>query len=95
VLLASDGSEALKVAVEQGPFALFILDVVMPRVTGEEVRANESFIEKPVSVRALLEAVSMSLFGDMRGLTPYAVTSWRSGIDRDSCSIGARRRRRL
>jgi two-component system, cell cycle sensor histidine kinase and response regulator CckA len=98
VLLASDGSEALKVAAEQGPFALFILDVVMPHVTGDELsrrlclanpdvkvlyftgysdrlfehgnvlRANESFIEKPVSVQALLEAVSLSLFGDTQGV---------------------------
>ena len=98
VLLASDGSEALEVAKEQGPFALFILDVVMPQITGQEVSrrlrlvnpdvkvlyftgysdrlfeerdmlwANESFIEKPVSVQALLEAVSFSLFGDTQGL---------------------------
>jgi two-component system, cell cycle sensor histidine kinase and response regulator CckA len=98
VLLASDGSEALKVAKEEGPFALFILDVVMPQITGQEVSrrlrlmnpdvkvlyftgysdrlfedrnslwANESFIEKPVSVQALLEAVSLSLFGDTQGL---------------------------
>jgi len=98
VLLASDGSEALKVAEEQGPFALFILDVVMPRMTGEEVSRrlrlanpdakvlyftgysdrlfeernvlweNESFIEKPATVKALLEAVSFSLFGNTHGL---------------------------
>jgi two-component system cell cycle sensor histidine kinase/response regulator CckA len=98
VLLASDGSEALKVAEEQGPFALFVLDVAMPQITGQEVSrrlrlvnpdvkvlyftgysdrlfeerdmlwANESFIEKPVSVQALLEAVSFSLFGDTQGL---------------------------
>ena len=98
VLLASDGSEALKVAEEQGPFSLFILDVMMPQITGEELSrrlrlvnpdvnvlyftgysdhlfegrnvlwANESFIEKPLSVQALLEAVSFSLFGDTRGL---------------------------
>jgi two-component system cell cycle sensor histidine kinase/response regulator CckA len=98
VLLASDGSEALKVAKEHGPFALFILDVVMPQIMGQEVSrrlrlmnpdvkvlyftgysdrlfedrnvlwANESFIEKPVSVQALLEAVSFSLFGDTQGL---------------------------
>ena len=30
--------------------------------------ANESFIEKPVSVQGLLEAVSLSLFGDTQGL---------------------------
>jgi two-component system cell cycle sensor histidine kinase/response regulator CckA len=98
VHLASDGSEALKLAEEHGPFALFILDVVMPQMTGEEVSrrlrllnpdvkvlyftgysdrlfeernvlwANESFLEKPVSVQALLEAVSFSLFGDTQGL---------------------------
>ena len=98
VLLASDGSEALKVAEKQGPFALFILDVVMPRMTGEEVSRrlrlanpdakvlyftgysdrlfeernvlweNESFIEKPATVKALLEAVSFSLFGNTHGL---------------------------
>src|SRR2546429_4747042 len=37
VLVASDGSEALKVAKEHGPFALFILDLMMPHITGEEV----------------------------------------------------------
>ena len=98
VLLASDGSEVLTVAEEHGPIALFILDLVMPHITGEEVSrrlrlvdpdvkvlyftgysdrlfeernvlwANESFIEKPVTVQALLEAVSFSLFGDTQGL---------------------------
>jgi two-component system cell cycle sensor histidine kinase/response regulator CckA len=98
VLLASDGSEALKVAEEQGPVALFILDLMMPHITGEEVSrrlrlanpdvkvlyftgysdrlfeggnvlwANESFIEKPVSAQALLEAVSLSLYGDTLGV---------------------------
>jgi two-component system, cell cycle sensor histidine kinase and response regulator CckA len=99
VRLASDGPEALKVAREQGPFDLFILDVMMPQMTGEEVSRrlrltnpdvkvlyftgyidrlfenrnalweHEAFIEKPVSIKALLEAVSFSLFGDTEGLT--------------------------
>ncbi len=30
--------------------------------------ANEAFIDKPVGVQGLLEAVSMSLFGHTRGL---------------------------
>jgi two-component system, cell cycle sensor histidine kinase and response regulator CckA len=97
VLLATDGSDALAVAEAQGPFDLFVVDLVMPSVPGDELGRrlrqldvdvkvlyftgysdrlfkekttlweNEAFIEKPVTVRALLEAVSMSLFGHMRG----------------------------
>jgi len=94
---AANGFDALRIADEQEPFSLFILDMVMPQITGDEVSRrlhrsnpdarvlyftgysdrlfddrnvlweNESFIEKPASVQALLEAVSFSLFGDTRG----------------------------
>src|SRR5258705_11149726 len=50
VLLAADGSEALRVAEEQGPFALFILDVMMPRITGEEVSRRLRLVNPDVKV---------------------------------------------
>lgn len=97
VTVAPGGLEALKIAQEQGPFDLFVLDVVMPRMTGDEVAAtirrsdpdakilyftgfsdrlftarstlweNEAFVEKPATIKGLLEAVSMSLFGHTHG----------------------------
>ncbi len=98
VVLAADGLEALNAAEEQGPFDLFVLDVSMPHMLGDELGRRlrqrdpdvkilyltahtdrlfaerpvlweqESFVEKPVSVKGLLEAVSLALFGDTRGL---------------------------
>jgi CheY-like chemotaxis protein len=100
VTVAPGGLEALKIAQEQGPFDLFVLDVVMPRMTGDEVAAtirradpdakilyftgfsdrlftarstlweNEAFVEKPATMKGLLEAVSMSLFGHTHGPKP-------------------------
>lgn len=37
VVVASDGPEALKIAEAQGPFDLFVLDVLMPQMSGEEL----------------------------------------------------------
>jgi two-component system, cell cycle sensor histidine kinase and response regulator CckA len=98
VLSASDGRDALAVAEAKGPFDLFVVDIVMPEMPGDELGRrlrqrdadakvlyftgyadqlfkeritlweNEAFIDKPVSVQGLLEAVSMSLFGHTRGL---------------------------
>ena len=97
VLLASDGPEALSVAEAQGPFDLFVIDLVMPEMPGDELGLrlrqrdadvkvlyftgysdrlfkektmlweNEAFVDKPVNLQGLLEAVSMSLFGHTRG----------------------------
>jgi two-component system cell cycle sensor histidine kinase/response regulator CckA len=98
VVSASDGRDALVVAEAKGPFDLFLVDIVMPEMTGDELGRqlrqrdvdakvlyftgyadqlfkerimlweNEAFIDKPISVQGLLEAVSMSLFGHTRGL---------------------------
>ena len=98
VVVASDGPPALRLAEAQPrPFDLFVLDVVMPQMRGDELgrrlrqqdpdvkvlyftgysdrlfenrktlREHEAFIEKPVTVNGLLEAVSLLLFGHTDG----------------------------
>src|SRR5438132_4479485 len=98
VVVASDGPEALRlVEAQPRPFDLFILDVVMPEMRGDELSRrlreqdpdvkvlyftgfskrlfehrqklwqHEAFLEKPVTVTGLLEAVSLLLFGHTRG----------------------------
>ena len=98
VMVATDGPEALKlVEARREPFALFVLDLVMPEMRGDELARqlrtrdldakvlyftgysdrlfehrqtlweHEAFIEKPVTVRELLEAVSLLLFGHTDG----------------------------
>src|SRR5688500_9392245 len=37
VVVASDGHEALTLAETQGPFDLFVIDLVMPQMNGDEV----------------------------------------------------------
>jgi len=98
VAVASEGSEALRMAEEQGPFDLILADLVMREMRGDELARQvrrlypdmkvlyftgysdrlfeerkvlwekEAFIEKPVTVKGLLEAVSLILFGHTRGL---------------------------
>ena len=93
VVSASDGPEVLRIVEEQSPFDLFVVDVLMPQMQGDELArrlrqmdpdakilyltaysdrlfehrhalwANEAFVEKPVSMDGLLEAVSLILFG--------------------------------
>jgi two-component system, cell cycle sensor histidine kinase and response regulator CckA len=93
VALAANGPEALRIGSQQGPFALFVVDLVMPLMKGSDVArflrradpdvkilyftghsdqlfsetptlsTNEAFLEKPVSINGLLEAVSLLLFG--------------------------------
>jgi CheY-like chemotaxis protein len=93
VALAADGPDALRIAPLLGPFDLFLIDLVMPRMNGNEVArllrradpdakilyftghsdllfeehptlsVNEAFLEKPVGINGLLEAVSLLLFG--------------------------------
>ncbi len=101
VMVASDGPEALRlVEAQRQPFALFVLDLVMPEMRGDELARllrqrdldakvlyftgysdrlfeerqtlwqHEAFLEKPVSVSELLEAVSLLLFGHTDGPTP-------------------------
>lgn len=95
VLSAADGGEALRLVEDQPSFDLFLLDLVMPRMMGDELArrlrqidadarilyftgyadrlfqertvlwANEAFIEKPVSLNGLREAVSLLLFGSV------------------------------
>jgi two-component system cell cycle sensor histidine kinase/response regulator CckA len=98
VVVASDGPEALRlVEAQPRPFDVFVVDVVMPQMRGDElgrrlrhqdpdVRVlyftgyseqlfehrqslweHEAFIEKPVTIRGLLEAVSLMLFGHTNG----------------------------
>jgi two-component system cell cycle sensor histidine kinase/response regulator CckA len=97
VVAAQNGLEALRIADSQGPFDLFVVDLMMPHMQGDELarqlrRAdpdvkvlyltghsdrlfsdkgtlweNEAFVEKPVTIKGLLEAVSMILFGHTRG----------------------------
>lgn len=97
VALASNGREALKLVDKQSPFDVFVIDIVMPEMRGDELapqllhrfphakvlyftghsdrlfegrsvlRESETFIDKPVTMKGLLEAVSMSLFGHTQG----------------------------
>ena len=94
---AADGVEGLNIASHQGPFDLFLLDVRMPHMTGNELAQQlrrvdpdckvlyftgyadqlfdakpvlwerEAFLEKPAPPTALLEAVSLLLFGHING----------------------------
>jgi CheY-like chemotaxis protein len=97
VVVASDGPEALTLDEKEGPFDLFVIDVVMPHMMGNDLArrlrarspdvkvlyftgysdrlfqekstlwANEAFLEKPVPIDGLLQAVSLLLFGHTRG----------------------------
>ena len=95
-ILVADGPEALAVAEHRGPFDLFVIDVMMPKMKGDELARrirqrepearilyftgysdqlfeerhalweHEAFLEKPVTVKGLLEAVSLLLYGHVR-----------------------------
>ena len=97
VVVASDSREALAMADTQGPFDLFVIDLVTPRINGDDLArilrhadpdlkvlyftangdrlcrqtaalsVNEAFLDKPLSIAALLEAVSLLLFGHTQG----------------------------
>ncbi|HEY7290981.1 MAG TPA: response regulator [Vicinamibacterales bacterium] len=92
-VMAASGHEALKLALEAGPFDLLVTDVMMPEMTGDECARrmrlqeptmkvlyltgfsdrlfsekstlwqDEAFLEKPCTVRGLLEAASLLLTG--------------------------------
>lgn len=96
VVTAANGAEALRIVSEQGRFDLYVVDVQMPEMSGDELsrrlrdtdlRAkvlyfsgqgesllgdrtaamrDEAFIDKPLSLVALREAVSLMLFGQAR-----------------------------
>jgi two-component system cell cycle sensor histidine kinase/response regulator CckA len=98
VVVASDGPDALTIVEQSGPFDLYLIDLMMPRMRGDELARrlqqtdpgvkilyftgysdslfnekkmlwqNEAFVEKPISLKGLLEAASLSLFGHTRGL---------------------------
>jgi two-component system cell cycle sensor histidine kinase/response regulator CckA len=94
VVVAPDGPEALRlVDSERRPFDLFVIDVLMPQMRGDELGRqlrqrnpdvkvlyftgysdrlfesrptlweHEAFVDKPVTVDGLLEAVSLLLYG--------------------------------
>jgi two-component system cell cycle sensor histidine kinase/response regulator CckA len=97
VVEASDGDEVLQLVEQQRPFDLFVIDLVMPGMSGDELARqlrrrepdtkvlyftgysdrlfqekselweNEAFLEKPVTIKGLREAVSLLLFGHNQG----------------------------
>jgi CheY-like chemotaxis protein len=98
VVTAADGVEGLDIDARQpDSFDVFLLDVRMPNMTGDELAQqlrrrhpdckvlyftgfsehlfnrkptlwdNEAFLEKPSAPTALLEAVSLLLYGDTHG----------------------------
>jgi two-component system cell cycle sensor histidine kinase/response regulator CckA len=96
VVAASSGRQALELVERRGPFDGFVVDVVMPGMSGTELGqvlrradpdakilyftgfsdrlfsekqtlgAHEAFVEKPLTMKGLLEAVSLLLYGDLR-----------------------------
>jgi two-component system cell cycle sensor histidine kinase/response regulator CckA len=96
VVAASNGKQALELVERRAPFDGFVVDVVMPGMSGSELGqelrrvdpdakilyltgfsdrlfsekqalwAHEAFVEKPVSIKGLLEAMSLLLHGDLR-----------------------------
>ena len=97
VVVASDGPQALRTVEAQRPFDVYVVDMLMPQMSGDELARHlrqvnpdvkvlyftgysdelfkekltlwehEAFLDKPVSSTALLEAVSLLLFGHTRG----------------------------
>jgi two-component system cell cycle sensor histidine kinase/response regulator CckA len=101
VVSAANGGEALRLLAQQRrPFDLFLIDWMMPEMTGSDLATvlrrtdpdvkvlymtgfgdalftakgalweHEAFVEKPVSMNGLLEAVSLLLYGHTRGPKP-------------------------
>ena len=91
--VAADGPRALEVAATLRTFDLLLTDLIMPKMTGDELArrlrrqrpalkvlyltgysdqlferkgtlwADEAFLDKPMTVTGLLDAVSLLLFG--------------------------------
>lgn len=95
---AADAAAALDIVKTRGRFDVYVLDVMMPGMSGKELAAtirrdhpdarilyftgfagrlfsdgsrvlpdHEAFIDKPASIQAIREAVSLLLFGHTRG----------------------------
>jgi len=90
---AGDGTEALEVAAKLGHFDILVTDVMMPKMTGDELARrlrqteaglkvlyltgfsdhlfkekvtlwqDEAFLDKPCTIKALLQAVSLLVHG--------------------------------
>jgi len=98
VVLAGDGKAALDLTANQTrPFDLFVIDLMMPGMTGDQLAfalrrlepdikvlfftgfgdelfkekrrlaAYEAYVDKPVTVKGLQEAVSLLLYGHTSG----------------------------
>jgi CheY-like chemotaxis protein len=97
VVMAGDGWEAMRTVEREHPFDVFVLDLMMPEMRGDELARqlwrgnpdvkvlyftgfsdrlfaekftlgeNEAFIDKPVSIKGLREAVSLLLYGHIHG----------------------------
>ncbi len=93
--VASDGTEAIEVAAKMTGFDILVTDVMMPKMTGDELARRlrqseptlkvlyltgfsdrlfkekvtlwqgEAFLDKPCSVKGLLEAVSLLVTGHL------------------------------
>lgn len=97
VVSAATSRDALRIVDSQPRFDVYVLDVMMPEITGDELgrvlrardpdakilyftgfadrlfgdstslAAHEAFLDKPVTMKGLREAVSLLLFGHTRG----------------------------
>lgn len=97
VTMAEGGVEALQIIEKQPRFDLFVVDLKMPEMSGDELGRrirhqdpdakvlyftgysdelferreqlweHEAFLDKPVTIKGLLEAVSLLLFGHTQG----------------------------
>jgi two-component system cell cycle sensor histidine kinase/response regulator CckA len=98
--VASDGPEAIEVAAKLAGFDILVTDVMMPKMTGDELARRlrqseptlkvlyltgfsdrlfkekvtlwqgEAFLDKPCSVKGLLEAVSLLVSGHVNADPP-------------------------
>lgn len=50
VMVASDGPEALRVVAQQPPFDVFVLDVIMPHMSGQELARQLRLADPDVRV---------------------------------------------
>ena len=107
---AADGLEAIEVAERLGSFDLLITDVMMPKMTGDELARrlrikepklkilyltgysdrlfkdkvtlweDEAFLDKPCSMKSLMEAVSLLLVGAASTWRPHGTVMPRLGF---------------
>ena len=67
VVVASDGSEALRLVAQQPPFDAFVIDVVMPQMSGDELARQLRIADPDVKV-LYFTGYSDRLFTDKRTL---------------------------